>query len=246
MGKKMRLKIMTYNIQHCRNHNLCGNVIDYKNTAIPILDNAPDFVGLNEVRRGYDDPSLDQSARLGKLTDLSAYFEKSIIVKRGSEDEYEYGNAVLTSLKVLSVTKTDIPDPEEKIYESHYEHRSVLAVRVLADHREITFLVSHFGLNPDELSRAVDTVISLVDKIDTPLVLMGYFNANAENPEVKRLEKYLTNIASELDNKENTFPSDEPVICIDQIWYKGLTPISVNAVNGVYSDHRPLIAVFDM
>ena len=242
----MKLKIMTYNIQHCRNHNLCGDVIDYKNTATPIIDNAPDFVGLNEVRRGFDDPVLDQSARLAELAGLSPCFERSITVKRGNEDEYEYGNAVLTSLNVISVEKTDIPDPDKKVYEKHYEHRSILKVKALADTKEITFLVSHFGLNPDELSLAVDTVISLVEKIDTPVILMGDFNADAENPEVKRLEKYLTNIAGKLDNTENTFPSNDPVICIDQIWYKGLAPISVNAVNGVYSDHRPLVAIFDM
>lgn len=240
----MKIKIMTYNIQHCKNHNLPGDVIDYENTAAPIIDYDPDVVGLNEVRRGNSEPYADQPAMLERITGMKSYFKPSIFIK--SANNAEYGNAILTNCRVASVEKIDIPDPEEKIYDKHYEHRSIIKAELFFEEKPLTVLVSHFGLNPDELSYAVDTVVECIRKIETPIILMGDFNDSQNNEKIRKLCKYLENTASALSNIENTFPSHSPEICIDQIWYRGVTPLEVSTVKRICSDHLPLTATFEI
>lgn len=237
----MRLKIMTYNIQHGRNHNLKGDVIDFDNTAIPVLQEQPDILGLNEVRNGSTPTYVNQPAVLADICGGMPIFGKAISLG----ENMDYGNAIISRFPVLSDKTVTIPDPTVRKYNGGYETRAVLCATLDCGGKTLCVLSTHFGLNPDEQENAVNTVLKLIDTIDTPVILMGDFNVTPDDIAIKRLSSALHNTAADLNNIEFTFSSDHPCKCIDYIWYKGLTPLSIHTVNGIYSDHFPLVAEFD-
>ncbi len=237
----MRLKIMTYNIQHGRNHNLEGDVIDFDNTSTPVLQEKPDILGLNEVRNGSTPTYVDQPAVLADICGGTPIFGKAY----SFGENMDYGNAMISRFPVLSSKTVTIPDPDVRKYNGYYETRAVLCAMLDCGGKTLCILSTHFGLNPDEQENAVNTVLKLLDTIDTPVILMGDFNVTPDDIAVKRLSSVLHNTAADLNNIEFTFSSDNPRICIDYIWYKGLTPLNIHTVKGIYSDHLPLIAEFD-
>ena len=237
----MHLKIMTYNIQHGRNHNLPGDVIDFDNTATPILQEKPDILGLNEVRNGNAEGYVDQPAVLADLCGGTPIFGKAFSFGEGKD----YGNAILSKFPVLSYKTVPIPDPAVPGYDGYYEPRAVLCATISCGTKELCVLSAHFGLNPDEQENAVNTILKLIDEIDTPIICMGDFNVTPDDVAIKRLSLALHNTAADLNTIECSFSSDYPCECIDYIFYRGLTPLKIHTVKEIYSDHFPLIAEFD-
>ena len=237
----MNLKIMTYNIQHGRNHNLPGDVIDFDNTVIPVLQEKPDILGLNEVRNGSTSTYVDQPAVLAGICGGTPVFGKAF----SFGENKDYGNAILSRLPILSNKTVMIPDPVVRKYDGYYETRAVLCAEIDCGGKILTVLSSHFGLNPDEQENAVNTVIGLINTIDTPIIFMGDLNVTPDHDVIRQLGTVLHNTAAELGQVEFTFSSDHPHMCIDYIWYRGLTPRKIHAVKGIYSDHFPLVAEFD-
>lgn len=238
----MRIKVMTYNIQHGRNHNLNGDIIDFENIAVPILKEAPDIVGLNEVRSGGADKYDDQSALLAEICGGEPIFGKACSFGNNKD----YGNAVISKLPVLSSEVVTIPDPVERKYKNWYETRCVLCVTVKCGSKPLKILSTHFGLNPDERENAVNTVLQIAENDDNPIILMGDFNLTPESETLRPLSKVLENAAVTLDNSDFTFSSDDPVRTIDYIWYRGVAPIKMYAVKEIHSDHFPLVAYFEI
>lgn len=238
----MRLKVMTYNIQHGKNHNSARNVIDLKNTVVPILYEKPDILGLNEVRCGSGFGYCDQPKKIAKLCGGTPLFGKALSLGKRKC----YGNALVAKLPVRKSKAVDIPDPAVKRYGDYYETRSILCAEIDCGGQIITYLCTHFGLNPDEREIAVNTVLELVNSTDMPVILTGDFNAEPDDEQIKRLSSSLHNMAEILGNVEPTFPSDEPKVCIDYIFYRGLKPLNIHTVKGIYSDHLPLTAEFEV
>ena len=119
------MKIMSFNTQHCLNY--IERKIDYEVMAKAILDCNADIVGLNEMRgapNGEPDPAFeDQVGNLSKLTGIENYHFAPAIWVGGYKP---YGNGMLSKLPIISAETVMIPDPDEKIFGSHYETRCVL------------------------------------------------------------------------------------------------------------------------
>ena len=230
----MRITLMSFNIQHGRNHNLAGDVVDLPLMAKVIRDVSPSFAGMQEVYAGQ--PSI-----LSAMTGGSAYFGGATI-----DEGKDFGNAVISYLPVLSCETVPIPDPMKRSYKGYYETRCVMKLSVDCEGKPVTLLVSHFGLNPDEQENAVNTVLDIASACDSPVILMGDLNMRPEEAALQRLASRFKDAAAALNFEEWTFPSHCPDRRIDYFWYRDATPVSVQTVKVVASDHLPLVAEFEL
>lgn len=232
----MKIKITTYNILHCEDWK--NKKIDYEAFAETIKGFDADVISLNEVRgegesRGYD----AQAEILSKLTGYDYYFAKALDVG-GKRDPY--GNAILTRLPIKSFETIPIPDPRPGYTRRGYETRCVLKA-VTATDPEITFLITHFGLNADEQQNAVETVIKNIRSDCT--VLSGDFNVTPDNGVLAPIRSRLADTADLIKGNPLTFPSDKPDRKIDYIFAGGGFKINACAVHEkVLSDHRAVSA----
>ena len=204
----MNLKIASYNIMSgrtyttppVRNYDFCAEVIN---------NISPDIIGLNEVGKhataGF--PAVDMKEEvteyLGKKTEMYHYFAKAI-----EFGGHGYGNGILSKYPIKSAKTVTIPDPEEKKeeYKVYYETRSVLVAEIDVC-GGITVLVTHIGLVPEEKQNAIKTILSLLENIKTPVLLMGDFNMTADDERMKAFFDTLHDTAYGKDTP-HTWPSD--------------------------------------
>lgn len=238
----MRIKVMTFNIQHGRNHNLKGDVIDLSLMAETVRKQNADIVGFNEVRCGNNTDHFsgysDQAAFFAEALGGACLFGKAISI---SED-CEYGNAIFSKHPMESFEVISIPDVIERVDGSFYETRCVIRTDYDFGGKRLTVLNSHFGLGIGESENAVETVLSIASAIENPIVLMGDFNLTPENDNIKRLSETFIDVHAVLGKDDLTFPSDSPEIRIDYVFVRGLEPVFAETVKTVASDHYPITA----
>lgn len=235
----MFLKVMTFNIQHCKNYRT--GKIDFDIFADAIKSVNADIIGLNEVRGKGENSDFEAQAKiLAEMTGLNYFFAPAINVKNGGP----YGNAILSKYPVKKAEIIIIPDPAEKKYNDSYETRCVLKA-VIDVGCDVTVLVTHFGLNPDEEENASETVLKNVT--DEKCVLMGDFNILPDSVYLNPIRERMTDTADDFDYILYSFPSDRPDRKIDYIFTsKEIQTISAEIPAMVVSDHRPYIAVLEI
>lgn len=238
----MKIKLMTFNIQHGRNHNLSGDVINLDAVADNIVSQKPDIVGLNEIRFGnnldHSSGFSNQPQYLSEKFDGDCRFGRAITIF----DSCEYGNAIMSKYPIINFELIPIPDPNEKIEGYYYESRAMNRTDYCIDGKIITVLNAHFGLSPNEQTNAVNTVFSVVKEIDNPIILMGDFNMTPDNENIIRLAEYFVDAHSCLGKDRVTYPSDSPKERIDYIFVKGMKVISADTVERIVSDHYAITA----
>lgn len=238
MKNGMKLKITTFNIQHCENFRT--EEIDFDAYAKAIASFGADVTGLNEVRSGGERSEYGfQTEILSEKTGMNGYFAKATEIGKGNP----YGNAVLTKLKIKNCRTVPIPDPEKPAYDGYYETRCVLVLET--EEPEMTFLITHFGLNPDEHENAVKTVLSLIK--DERCVLMGDMNVTPDDPLLTPIRERMNDSAAASDKSLYSFPSDNPDRKIDYIFTsKDIRVLSAEVPELVLSDHRPLCVTAEL
>lgn len=234
------MKIMTFNIQHCLDYT--NRVIDFDLFADFIKKHTPDVCGLNEVRgEGPEKDYTNQTDILGDRTGYNRYFGEAIKVKKNSP----YGNAILSRNAIKSAETIKIPDPVIKLEPASYETRCVIKAVINIEDKDICFLVTHMGLAKKERKNAVKTICTIIDATDLPVILMGDFNAEPDDPVFDPIKERLSDTQDKSDNHDvKTYPSDKPRIKIDYIFYRGLECINAHTITEVCSDHLPIIAQF--
>lgn len=223
-------KIMTFNTQHCL--NFTENKIDFNIMAEAIKSCGADIVGLNEMRdKGVRADYENQTDILAELTGLRyRYFAKTIDVGGNNP----YGNAILSKYPLLDTETIMIPDPVQK-NGKWYETRCILKAK-LED--GITVLVTHFGLNCDEQTNAVNTVIENLES--ERCILMGDFNVEPESELLDPIRACMKDTAYCFEKPLLSFPSDKPAKKIDYIFVSPDTVVvSADIPAIVASDHRP-------
>ena len=241
----MKIRLTTFNIQHGRNHNLPGDVIDLPLMAETAAGTGAAIFGFNEVRRGQapDDGAFpDTPAILGRALQGEAVFGKAISLGPGRD----YGNALVSRCPVVQHEVVPIPDPAEEEKRSCFEARSILRALIDAGGTKLTLLLTHFGLSPEERRSAADTVLALAKDVKTPLVLMGDLNSTPDDPVIRSLKTELTDAAAALHREEPTFSSDAPERRIDFIFLKGCKPLEIHTVQKIASDHFALTAEIEL
>ncbi len=236
----MLIKAITFNIQHCA--VFPTEKIDFDAYAEKIRAFDADVIGLNEVRsQGVREDYQAQAQILAEKTGYPYYFAKATEIGKGNP----YGNAVLTRLPVKSFETVPIPDPAPRRYGGYYETRCLLKMTLAEP--DVTFFITHFGLNPDEHENAVNTVLANLG--EGSAVLMGDLNVTPDSPVIARIRERMTDAAEAAGKGDAllSFPSDQPDRKIDYIFTKGdIKAKTCRIVPGVLSDHLPLEATLEI
>ncbi len=238
----MKIKIMTFNTQHCL--NFVTRKIDFDVMAEAIRKENPDVVGLEEMRNTglwYD--YRDQVGILAYRTGMNGVFGEAI--KFGGINPYGVG--LLSKFPIIKSSVTKIPDPNPPKYKGYYETRCVLRTELdIGEGKKLSVCVSHFGLNPDEHENAVRTAVETVP--DKKAIFMGDLNMTPENGLLTPIFNKLTDTASvKPDEKLFTFDSVNPRAKIDYIFVsKDVTPVDAYVPETVASDHRPYVSIVEV
>lgn len=240
----MKLKIGTYNLQHGVLHQKrldTGEVtVDLTATAAVLREYAPVICGLNEIYGNEASKFGDQPRLLAEALGYPYHtFARGIYHSLG-----EYGNGLLSKFPFLALRVVPIAIPKEQQTPDarHYEDRALLVATLDVNGKPLTVLACHFGLNEDEKTRAVDTVLKEAAALTTPIVLMGDFNITPDTVHYQRLREVFFDTADTTDDPMLSFPSDAPTNKIDYIFTRGVTVHTATAPKVVASDHLPLFA----
>ncbi len=153
-----------------------------------------------------------------------------------------YGNAVLTRLPVLSMTRVDLAWRGR-------EPRGALVLRLDTGTGALGFVATHLGLRPVERRDQVRKLLAAIDDLrlesgdDEPVVLAGDLNEwLLWGRPLRWLHRRFQPAPSPA-----TWPSGRPVFSLDRIWVSPrawLADIYVHddPLARVASDHRPLVA----
>jgi endonuclease/exonuclease/phosphatase family metal-dependent hydrolase len=232
------LRVLTYNIRH--GEGMDGKV-DLERIARLIRDAQADLVALQEVDRGVERTNrVDQPGELGRLTGMTAVFEKNIDYQGG-----QYGNAILSRLPV-------------EFHENHFlpqslpdEQRGLLEVHVRPGGRKLIFLATHFDYHPDDGERMASVGMlreMVAHRRGVPVIVAGDLNALPESRILAEATEFMTDVFSGAGETGFTFPADTPIRRIDFILHNGhpeVTCVETCVIaEPVASDHRPVLAVF--
>lgn len=241
----MELKLMSYNIQHGLNYKLRIAQNGREEILLPALAHVirrsgAQLVGLNEVYGAGPKPEFwCQAENLAAMVGFRGYFAVAIELGEG----WPYGNALLSRWPIKKAETIRIPDPPVKDEDAYYETRCVLrAVVEPEEGKELTVLVSHFGLAKAEMRNAVATVKALLEAEEGPVVLMGDFNMTPDDPILAPLLEMTDDSAALFEGEKLSFPADDPTMKIDYILGRGVTFTAADIPEVLESDHRPYTA----
>ena len=227
----MNMKIMTYNVQHCKNY--LEQKIDYELIAKIIRESGAEFVGLNEMySEGEGSKFPNQTKMLSELSGYENYYFAEAIKLHGASP---YGNAILSKSKMVSAETVIIPDPNPRKYKGYYETRCVLKAKF---ENGLTVLVVHVGLCPDEKENAIKTLLENIT--DEKCIVMGDFNIEPEDPLLAPIRERMQDAAHKFTEPKLSWPSDKPEMKIDYIFAsKDIEIVSADIPDIVGADHRP-------
>ena len=199
-GGTNRLGLTSYNIRHCAGP---GGKLDVRRVAEVIVQEKPDFVGLNEVDcRANRSGKVDEAAVLSTLTGLHATFGKAIPYDGG-----EYGNAVLSRERPLSVVTVPLPGREPRVL-------------LLCEFRDFWFGTAHldFGKYQLEAVAVIRGVVAEKAK-GKPVFLTGDWNATPKSKTLDAMREFMTVLSREDCLTFHGYRKQPPerVYCIDYI-----------------------------
>ena len=237
------LRVATYNIHKGVQGLGPARRLEIHNLGHAVEQLDADIVCLQEVRkvnRGeqqYFDlwPEVSQAEFLAPEGYESVY-RTNAFTKHG-----EHGNALLTRWPVIGHQHEDISD-------HRFEQRGLLHVEVDIQNKRVHVIVVHLGLIPGSRIRQIQKLRQFIERevpTGAPLVVAGDFND--WGLQIKHtLARYGLH---ELDSLQAlTYPARLPIVQLDHIYVRGLTPIGLSVPRGRIwwrmSDHLPLIAEF--
>jgi endonuclease/exonuclease/phosphatase family metal-dependent hydrolase len=238
------LRVLCYNIHYGQGTD--GNY-DVARLAKVILKEKPDLVALQEVDVGVKRSGrVHEARRLAELTGMAVRF--------GPTQHYEgglFGNAVLTKLPVLDVHIQPLPYTEATPEKVTYPRGAIAVTLKSRSGKPFRFISTHFQHNvaEDRLAEAKAINRHFAGEDDSmPTILAGDMNATPDSEPIKTLLSRWKNATDE--PAAPSAPSRNPRSRIDYIFYRAaphlkLTHAEVIAEE-VASDHRPVLAVFEI
>jgi endonuclease/exonuclease/phosphatase family metal-dependent hydrolase len=211
--------------------------------AVEQLD--ADIVCLQEVRklnRGEAKhfahwPELPQAEFLAP-EGYEAVYRTNAITQHG-----EHGNALLSRWPVLAHQHEDISD-------HRFEQRGLLHVEVMLHGQAVHVVVVHLGLIRASRARQVAQLQRFIERevpSAAPLLVAGDFN---DWGNLVRRALAASNLRAFEAAQNATFPARLPLVQLDYVYARGLTPLTVQVPRGRnwwrMSDHLPLIAEFSL
>ena len=233
------MKVMTYNIQHCK--NFYTGKIEPISIAEVIRRQGAEIICLNEVYgKGIHPNFTDQAKAIGEELGYEYYFSQAIKFTGLGP----YGNAVISKYPFVSVETIPVPTVPRN-HPGYFEDRAAFSAIIDVEGRYLHAVGCHFGLQPEEQEMCVKTVCDVVDHSDYPVILMGDFNVHPDDPVLAPIRKRLLDSAALPGGDAFTYPSDKPDEKIDYIFYsEGLRLQEVSVPKIVVSDHLPVVGKF--
>jgi endonuclease/exonuclease/phosphatase family metal-dependent hydrolase len=249
--KSAFLKVATYNIHKGVQGLGLARRLEIHNLGLAIEQLDADIVCLQEVRKVHRReekyfkhwPELPQAEFLAP----PGYF--SIYTTNAFTRHGEHGNALLSRWPVVSHRHEDISD-------HRFEQRGLLHVEVQVGESHVHapvnvhVIVVHLGLIPASRVRQVKQLYQYIEREvpkDAPLLVAGDFNDWGHRISNMMLAQQLKEWQAP---KQWTYPSRLPIVQLDHVYAKGLTPVSQMVLHGKIwrrmSDHLPLVAQFDL
>jgi len=223
------IKVMSYNIHHGK--SLFGtHSID---TIAEIIAEADiDIVGLQEVDQGMlRSRFLNQAEHLGLKLEMNHAFGDNLNILGG-----KYGNAILSKYPIMAYENLSLP--------SGREQRGFLSATIDVKGKEIQFIVTHLGLNPEERTKQVDIIQRYIETIPREIILVGDFNALDDSPEIRSISRLMQD-TGEITGKEDLPTFDLPILSkrIDYIFVgQQISVEGYEVIRSRASDHYPIHA----
>ena len=155
----------------------------------------------------------------------------------------EHGNAMLSRWPVVAHQHEDISD-------HRFEQRGLLHSEVMVHGQEVHVVVVHLGLIRASRARQVAQLQQFIARevpASAPLLVAGDFN-DWGNLVQQALDH--TQLKTFRGAKQATFPARLPLVQLDYVYARGLTPLGVHVPRGRawwrMSDHLPMIAEFGL
>jgi endonuclease/exonuclease/phosphatase family metal-dependent hydrolase len=211
--------------------------------AVEQLD--ADIVCLQEVRkmhRGEEQyfsrwPEMPQADFLAP-EGYEAVYRTNAITRQG-----EHGNAMLSRWPVIAHQHEDISD-------HRFEQRGLLHSEVMMHGQEVHVVVVHLGLIRASRARQVAQLQQFIARevpITAPLLVAGDFNDWGDSVQHALGTTQLITFS---ETRQATFPARLPLVQLDYVYGRGLTPLTVHVPRGRawwrMSDHLPMIAEFGL
>jgi endonuclease/exonuclease/phosphatase family metal-dependent hydrolase len=242
-----QVKFMTYNI-----HFGVGmdDQLNLERIVQNILIEDPDIIGLQEVENG-------------RITSQGVYMAQWIAAKLGMHfyyypaiNQHAFGVALLSRYPIVNISTYDLPTIV-------WERVMIRGTIQLNASFYIDVFVCHLGLDDDNRTAQVESIVAQTNTVSRPKVLMGDFNLWDNTTEIG----YVTSIGGFNDTAKDynaTVPGDyltfwswpTPYERIDYIFASGFTSLtssivitdmnpSVNAAWEFGSDHLPVVTILE-
>lgn len=227
----MRLTLATYNIHRCIG---ADGRYDPERTVRVLKTLMSDVVALQEVE---DDLRTGDNflAYAAKELGMSSLTGPTLL-----RPDSSYGNALLTTARVLDVRRWDLSYPRR-------EPRG--AIDATLDYRGFKFRVmtTHLGLRPGERREQIQGIVHLLrNRRENCSMLIGDLNEwFLWGRPLRWLYEYF-----QYSPSPATFPAKFPLFALDRIWVRPRNKlVSLEAYRGgiarIASDHLPLKAVIE-
>ena len=230
------LRLLSYNVRHCSGKE---NRIHYSQTAAAIQRENPDFAGLQEIDvKTTRSKGVDQGAELSRLTGMHVTFAKAIDYRGG-----EYGVAVLSKEKPLSILRKPLPGPEPRVL-------------LLCEFTNCWFGTTHLdsGVCKGDTEPAhvlsvpiISNAVAQCASSGKPVFLTGDWNATPQSQLVEKMEGFLTILN---DKKVPTNSSERRTIdyvTVDKLHANRVTVKEAHVTpDRTTSDHKPVFVAVEV
>lgn len=239
------VRIATYNIHKGVQGIGPARRLEIHNLGHAVEQLDADIVCLQEVRKMHrreaeyfthwpDVPQADYLAPEG----YTAVYRTNAHTRHG-----EHGNAMLSRWPVVSHQHEDMSD-------HRFEQRGLLHSEVEMHGLTVHVIVVHLGLIKASRVRQLAQLQQYIAReipVDAAVVVAGDFNDWGTTVQTA-LGK--AGLVAYTQQKAVTFPSRMPVVQLDHVYARGLTPVGLHVprgrIWGKMSDHLPLIADFEL
>ena len=237
----MKINVMTFNTQHCK--NFLSNQIDYDSICNLIQKYKADIIGLNEIYGKRFDRNIkaSQAEEIASRLGYYCYFGKATYLNFKA-----YGNALISKYPIISARVIKVPFGIIRLGNRYYEKRSIIEAIISINNKQIKVYVCHFGLNDDEQNNAVNALIANI-KADDSFIIMGDFNTFPENIILKDIKNITKDTSDYYDGPKLSWPSNKPKVKYDYILTsKNIKTIKSTIASDIVSDHLAIVSQIEL
>ncbi len=230
------LRVLSYNIHKGFSLGNARFVLHHIKEAIEIVH--ADLVFLQEVRGQHEHKHPDRAANQFEFL-ADHIWPHTAYGKNAVYSSGHHGNAVLSKFPIESWENLDVST-------NRLERRGILHAVVRTPSGPLHAMCLHLGLFETARERQMEFLCERVESVvpkAAPLIVAGDFNDWRERASKILLRRlHLREAHYECHGRlANTYPSWMPMVCLDRIYVRGLTPVVSESLTGTpwnrLSDH---------